>query len=53
MLTVELPSLDGLLEAIGGPRFDEFMTRFGTLERWRLGSVQHYVGSALMNLKIA
>lgn len=41
---VELPSLSGLLEAIGGPRLDEFMTQVGTLERWRIASVQHHVG---------
>ena len=43
--TVTLPSLNGLLETIGGPRLEEFMEQVGTLERWRLASVQHLVGS--------
>ena len=43
--TVTLPSLSGLLETIGGPRLEEFMQQVGTLERWRLASVQHLVGS--------
>ena len=43
--TVNLPSLNGLLEAIGGPRLDELMARVGPLERWRIASVQHHVGS--------
>ena len=42
--TVNLPSLNGLLEAIGGPRLEELMLRINTLERWRVASVQHYVG---------
>ena len=44
--TVTLPSLSGLLEAIGGPRLEELMEQVGTLERWRLASVQHLVGSS-------
>ena len=42
---VELPTLNGLLEAIGGPRLDEIVAQVGTLARWRLSSVQHHVGS--------
>ena len=45
-LTVNLPSLNGLLEAIGGPRLEEYLEQVGTLERWRIASVQHHVGSA-------
>ena len=43
--TVELPTLNGLLEAIGGPRLEEIMAQVGTLARWRFSSVQRYVGS--------
>ena len=43
---VRLPSLNGLLEAIGGPRIEEIMSQVGTLERWRIASVQHHVGSS-------
>ena len=43
--TVELPSLNGLLDAIGGPRLEEFIEHVGALERWRLASVQHLVGT--------
>ena len=42
---VELPSLNGLLDAIGGPRVDELMTQMSTLARWYLASVQHVVGT--------
>ena len=44
-ITVKLPTLNGLLEAIGGPRLEEFMAHVGTLSRWRIASVQHLVGS--------
>ena len=43
--TVELPTLDGLLEAIGAPRLEELMEQVGTLARWRFSSVQRHVGS--------
>ena len=43
--TVELPTLDGLLEAIGAPRIEEIMEQVGTLARWRFSSVQRHVGS--------
>ena len=42
---IELPSLDGLLDAIGGPRLEELMEQVDPLERWRIASVQHHVGS--------
>ena len=42
--TVTLPSLGGLLEAIGGPHLEEIMAQVGTLERWRLAAVQHHIG---------
>ena len=42
--TVTLPSLDGLLKAIGGPHLEEIMAQVGTLERWRLAAVQHHIG---------
>ena len=42
---VELPSLSGLLEVIGGPRIDELMAYMSTLARWHLASVQHAVGT--------
>ena len=41
---VTLPSLDGLLEAIGAPRLEEVMAQVGTLERWRLAAIQHHIG---------
>ena len=43
--TVELPTLDGLLEAIGAPRLEEIVEQCGTLGRWRFSSVQRHVGS--------
>ena len=43
--TVNLPSLNGLLEEIGGPHLEELIAQVGTLERWRIASVQHHVGS--------
>ncbi len=42
---VKLPSLNGLLDAIGGPRVDELLTGMSTLARWHLASVQHVVGT--------
>ena len=42
--TVELPTLDGLLKAIGAPRLEEIVEQFGTLGRWRFSSVQRHVG---------
>ena len=42
--TVTLPSLDGLLEAIGAPHLEEFLAQVGTLERWRLAAIQHHIG---------
>lgn len=42
---VQLPSLSGLLEAIGGPRIEEIMERMNTLARWHIASVQHVLGA--------
>ena len=42
--SVTLPSLDGLLEAIGAPHLEEVMAQVSTLERWRLAAVQHHIG---------
>ena len=42
--TVSLPSLDGLLEAIGAPQLEEVLAQVGALERWRLEAVQHHIG---------
>ena len=42
--TVELPSLTGLLETIGGPRLEELMAQVGPLVRWWIASIQHHVG---------
>ena len=42
--TVQLPTLNGLLEVLGGPRLDEFLDQVGPLPRWRIASVQHHVG---------
>lgn len=42
---VELPSLNGLLDAIGGPRVGDLMSQMSTLARWYLASVQHVVGT--------
>ena len=42
--TVDLPTLSGLLEAIGGPRLEELMAQVGPLLRWWIASVQHHVG---------
>ena len=44
--TVELPTLDGLLDAIGAPRLEEIMEQAGTLARWRYSSVQRHVGGS-------
>ena len=44
--TVDLPSLTGLLEAIGGPRLEELMAQVGPLVRWWIASVQHHVGGS-------
>ena len=41
---VDLPSLSGLLETIGGPRLEELMAQVGPLVRWWIASVQHLVG---------
>ncbi len=43
--TVNLPSLSGLLEAIGAPRLEELMEQVGPLDQWRIASVQHHMGS--------
>ena len=43
--TATLPTLTGLLEAIGGPQLEEITAQVGSLARWRIESVQHYVGS--------
>ena len=43
--TVELPTLNGLLESIGGMRLEELMAQIGSLERWRIASIQRHVGS--------
>ena len=42
--TVELPTLNGLLEALGGPRVEEIMAQVGALARWRFSSIQRHVG---------
>ena len=42
---VELPSLSGLLDRIGGPRIDELMEHMSALARWHLASIQHVVGN--------
>ena len=42
--TVDLPSLTGLLETMGGPRLEELMAQVGPLGRWWITSVQHHVG---------
>ncbi len=42
--SVDLPSLTGLLETIGGPRLEELMAQVGPLVRWWIASVQHHVG---------
>ena len=42
---VKLPSLNGLLDTMGGPGVDELMTGMSTLARWHLSSVQHAVGT--------
>ena len=42
--TATLPTLSGLLEAIGGPQLEEITAEVGSLARWRIESVQHYVG---------
>ena len=41
--SANLSDLNGLLEAIGGPRLEEIMNEFGTLQRWHLAAVQHHV----------
>ena len=40
---VKLPGINGLLEAVGGPRIEELMTQMSTLARWHLASIQHLV----------
>ena len=42
--TADLPSLTGLLEMLRAPNLDELMSQVDLLIRWRLASVQHYVG---------
>ena len=42
--TVNLPTLSGLLEAMGGPRLEELMEQIGPLEQWRIASVRRHVG---------
>ncbi len=42
---VELPTLNGLVEAIGGIRLEEVLAQVGSLERWRIASIQHHVAS--------
>ena len=43
--SVELPSLSGLVEAIGGMRLEELMAQVNSLERWRIASIQRHVGN--------
>ena len=42
--TVELLTLNGLLEAIGAPGLEELMQQFDTISRWRFSSVQRRIG---------
>lgn len=43
---VELPDVEGLLNAIGVPSLEDLMAQVGTAERWRLASVQRLVHAA-------